>query len=135
MRRVYLGAALLAVGAITAQLVRADAPVASIERGLSMKRVGSDGGAEFYRKTTTFYSDGTAPLVGEEVMAVPDCVRRRSGSLASSCQQLRPEPGADISTATAHDVPVLMRFAADASVGADCEPVACAVYFGENANE
>jgi hypothetical protein len=55
-------------------------------------------------------------------------VRRPAGALANDCRRRTEDGGA-------RDFGDLNRFPASESVGGGCQPVACSVVFGENADE
>lgn len=66
---------------------------------------------------------------GTETRTVaPDCVRRPEGRAVASCLRREADGGS-------RDFGALNRFPVSEAVGAGCQPCACAVYAGEDAEE
>lgn len=79
-----------------------------------------------------FSPDGGRERVWRRLAAC-DCVRRPAQAEAADCRWRR--AGFADAGESVVDVPVGFRFAADASVGTGCQPVACSILAGENPNE
>lgn len=128
-----LGAATLAALALAtlgATLLDGEEPPRAGESvvGLTRLAVQRDGGRAYVVEVRT--ADGGRAL---RVVTEPGCVRRRSGAPVLACRRREPLP--DGGLGVGRDFGDLNRFPASQAVGAGCEPVACSVVAGDDADE
>lgn len=107
-------------------------PVVVVHVLPSRSRPAEDGGVEVFRRVIVTTETPGSPMPTQTIedrVIAPDCVRRPASVDVSACRRVVPEPDGGFSVI---DAPPKYRFAADASVGDGCEPVACSVLAGES---
>lgn len=110
----------VALGAVGAKEVFDVKPPQAVERPGEERLVFVEGAKKYVRPLVL--TDGGEVLL---LVDTPSCVRRPTKD--ADCRRREPDGGA-------RDFGVLNRFRASEAVGAGCEPVACAVMAGEDAD-
>ncbi len=129
MKRILsaLGAALVLAAGYVVTLRPVDVgPLVAVtnERPMESRAVRLPDGGRGYAYPATG-PDGGPVLV---LTDVAPCVRLAAGMPEASCRRRTPDGGS-------RTFGTLNRFPASESVGGGCQPVACSVVFGENADE
>lgn len=129
MKRVLTAAAVAVVSALASVAVLRQPDIDSQTRAVINERpmeskavVLPDGGPGYVWPAMLLDGGGTLVLSD-----VAPCVRRPSGVLVNACRR-RVDGG------SARDFGDMNRFPASEAIGTGCQPVACSVVFGEDAN-